>query len=108
LEVAEERRHVAAVVRDGALLRPPGRLAVATQIAGDDFVRRRKEIELRLPVLERAGEAVDEEERGRAPPLTDEVQITLRAARACARRQASAAAAAAEACRRAQARAARR
>jgi hypothetical protein len=38
LEVVDERGDVAAVVLDGAFVRPPGRAAVSAQIAGDHGV----------------------------------------------------------------------
>src|SRR5262245_42609528 len=76
LEVVHQRGDVAAIVGDGAFVRTPRRLAVAAQVARDDFVGRRKETELSLPVFQRAGEAVDEDERGSAPPGSDEIHRT--------------------------------
>jgi len=62
LKVVDQRRDIPAVVLDRALVRPAGRLAMAAQVARDDFVRPLEMIELRAPVFRRAGEAVDEDE----------------------------------------------
>ena len=50
----------------GAFLRPAGREAVAAQVAGDNLVGEAELVGLQAPVLARAGEAVDEDERRRA------------------------------------------
>src|SRR5262245_38911535 len=73
LEVVDQSGHVAAEMRDRALVWPPGRPAVAAQFAAYDFIGGFKKIELRAPVLQRAGEAVDEDERGCAAAGADEV-----------------------------------
>ena len=75
LEVVDERRHVAAVVLDRALRRPPGRAAVPAQVAGDDLVRALEMRELRVPILVRASEAVHEDERRRAAPRAHEMHL---------------------------------
>ena len=64
LEIVDERGDVAAVVLDRALVRPAGCPAMAAQVAGEHFMRALEVLELRAPVLVRAGKAVHENERG--------------------------------------------
>src|SRR5262245_56886159 len=83
LEVVDQSGHIAAEMLDRAFLRPPRGLAMAPQVAGYDFIGGFKKIELRTPVLERAGEAVDEDRRGRAAAGADEVHSRNSSASAC-------------------------
>src|SRR5256885_541744 len=62
-----------AVVRDRAFVRAPRRVAVAAQVARDDFVGAGKEVQLRSPIGVVARKAVDENERRGAMPRPYEV-----------------------------------
>ena len=64
LQVVDEGGDITAVVLDRALVRPAWRLAMPAQVAGGDFMRLLEMLELRLPIVRRAGETVDEDEGG--------------------------------------------
>src|SRR5260370_36780039 len=60
---------------DRAFLRSARRLAVTAQIAGHHFVGLLEMLELRLPVVRAAGEAVDEDDGRSAFARADEVHL---------------------------------
>jgi hypothetical protein len=74
IQIRNERGNVAAVMLDRAFLRPPGRFAVAAQVAGHDFTVPGKKLELMPPILVTAQKPVHEKQRRRAAPLADEMQ----------------------------------
>jgi len=63
IERPQQLGHVRAVAADRALAGRPGRAPVPAQVARKDEVPFREVIDLRAPVLVRAGKSVDENER---------------------------------------------
>jgi hypothetical protein len=59
--MVDEGGDIAAVMLDRALVCPAGGLAVAAQVAGDDFVPGFQRFELELPIRVIAGKTVNED-----------------------------------------------